>query len=127
MSEVISSREANAKRWRELLLEQAASGLSIRVFCEERQIKRHTFQYWREKFSRTGEASAKNRSSRFIAVSRGGLSLSDIVASKLDSPRITLPNGVTIDLGYGLDSISVNQFLLTLCGVGLSGGADAKS
>lgn len=114
MSEIILKREVNAQRWRSLLAEQAASGQSIRIFCAERQIMRHTFQYWRAKFLHSNQ----NQPSRFIAVSRRDV--------RTISPRISLPNGVTIDLGDGLDSNSVNQFLLALCGVGLSGGADAK-
>lgn len=120
MSENISPREANAKRWRETLAEQAASGQSIRVYCAERQINRHTFQYWREKFSSCEQKVVDQKQpSRFIAVARNDC--------KLGSPHIALPNGVTIDLGDRLDSNAVNQFLLNLCGVGLSGGTDAKS
>lgn len=122
MSEIISPRKANAKRWHETLAKQAASGQSIRIFCAERQINRSTFEYWREKFSRTGdEAVNKSRPSRFIAIAQGD--------TKPASPRIALPNGVTIDLGCGLDSVFANKFLLTLCGVGLSpkDGTGAKS
>lgn len=122
MSEIISPREANAKRWHKLLTEQAVSGKSIRIFCFEHQINQSTFKYWREKFSYTAQKSGDvSRPSRFIAVARNDLNF------KSASPRIALPNGVTIDLGDGLDSNSVNEFLLHLCGVGLSGGADAKS
>lgn len=117
MSENISLREAKVQRWRELLAQQAASGKSIRVFCFERQIGRSMFEYWRLKFSRTGEKADKP--SRFISVAPGDF--------KSATPRIALPNGVTIDLGCGLDSPSANQFLLQLCGVGLSGGRHAKS
>ena len=121
MLERILLREANAKRWREVLAEQVASGQSIRVFCADRQINRSTFEYWREKFSCSDQESAgKNRSSRFIAVARNDY--------KSGAPRIALPNGVTIDLGVGLDSTFANQFLLQLCGVGLpKEGQDAKS
>jgi hypothetical protein len=114
MSEIISPRQAKTAHWRRVLAEQSASGQSIRVFCAERQINQHTFQYWREKFLHSNQ----NLSSRFIAVSRCDV--------RTTSPRISLPNGVTIDLGDGLDSNSVNKFLLHLCGVGLSGGTDAK-
>ena len=118
MSENISPREANTKRWRETLAEQAASGQSIRVFCTERRINRSTFEYWREKFSCADQESAgKDRSSRFIAVARNDC--------KSGAPRIALPNGVTIDLGDSLGAADVKKFLLKLCGVDL-GGADAK-
>lgn len=122
MSENISPRAAKAKLWHELIGEQVAGSKSIQVFCAEHGINHHTFRYWRAKF-----ADLKNRKltqnlrGRFISVSRQDF--------KSASPRIVLPNGVTIDLGVGLDSNSVNQFLLNLCGVGLSlkDGFDAES
>lgn len=120
MSEIISPREANTIHWRETLAEQVACGQSIRVFCAERQINRSTFEYWRKKFSSCEEkVVGKNQPSRFISVARNDC--------QLGSPRIALPNGVTIDLGCGLSSVFANQFLLNLCGVGLSGGVGAKS
>lgn len=122
MSENISQREENAKRWHELVAEQAASGKSVMVFCNGHGINRHTFRYWRAKFSDLkSERTAQNSRGRFISVLRQDF--------KSASPRIVLPNGVRIDLGAGLDSNSVNQFLLNLCGVGLSlkEDFDAKS
>jgi hypothetical protein len=119
MSEVISPNKAKATHWRGVVEQQAASGKSICKFCLEDQINPHTFRYWRAKFLRNVSTAGKIQRSRFIAVARGDL--------KSAAPRIALPNGVTIDLGCGLDSPSVNQFLLRLCGVGLNGGPHAKS
>ena len=117
MSEHISLRKANAERWRELHKQQAASGKSLEAFCVEQGINHHTFRYWCAKFSRGVRAGANRRTGSFIA----------IVPNKCESgsPRIFLPNGVTIDLGDDLGSADVKDFLLGLCGVG--GGVHAKS
>lgn len=119
MSEIISPRAARAKRWHELIAEQVASSKSILVFCSEHGINHHTFRYWRAKFADLKNTGQQNQPSRFISVLRQDF--------KSAAPRIVLPNGVTIDLGTGLDSNAVNQFLLNLCGVGLSEGQHAKS
>jgi len=121
MLETILPCEAKTKHWREVFVEQAASGKSIGKFCREHQINHHTFRYWRSKFLKDKDlAIGKCRQGRFMAVKMRAISGSC-------TPQIFLPNGVTIDLGCGLDSNFVNQFLLNLCGVGLAGGQHAKS
>jgi hypothetical protein len=39
---------AKQQRWRELLAEQAASSLSVRAFCRERQLGEAAFYAWRK-------------------------------------------------------------------------------
>ncbi len=39
---------AKEQRWRELLAEQAASPLSVRAFCRERQLGEAAFYAWRK-------------------------------------------------------------------------------
>ena len=124
MTEEETSHKAKAAKWRELLMEQAASGKSIRVFCAERGLSRPAFQYWRNKDSLTRrEVRAKSFPSRFIAVSNGRA----LPTLRPNSPQITLPNGVTIDLGISLESPFARQILMSLCGVDLPGVAHAKS
>jgi hypothetical protein len=36
-------------QWKQIMQERAASGLSIRVFCEERGIARQAYHYWQKK------------------------------------------------------------------------------
>ena len=127
MTEESTSHKAKAAKWRDLLLEHAASGKSIRVFCAERGMSRPAFQYWRGKFRRADSPSGKSSSSRFVAISRRSLTSGYMTVSSSRFLRMTLPNGVTIDFGVGLDSPFAKQFLLNLCGVGLSGGPHAKS
>jgi hypothetical protein len=120
MSAINSSNRSKAEYWREVFAAQAASGKSICKFCTEHQINHHTFRYHRAKILHIDAVAGKIKRSGFIAVARSCL--------PQVSPRIALPNGVTIDLGIGLDSPSANQFLLQLCGVGLpKDGHSAKS
>lgn len=102
MSEIIPAK-SKAQIWRERIEEQVRSGKSVRVFCEERQLKSHTFFYWRKKF--------RDVPGRFIPVSKA-------LPWASTSPRIHLPNGVRIELGASLESVTVDRFLRVLCGVG---------
>lgn len=99
---------SKAQGWQGLVEEQLSSGQSIRVFCEGRHLSPHTFGYWKRKFQHLQSGSLTNR---FISIARK-VSLSG------GFPRIHLPNGVDIDLGEGLESGVVSQFLQNLCGVG---------
>lgn len=98
----IAPLKSKALGWAELIKAQVQSGQSIRAFCEARQIKKCTFYYWKQKLRRSTQ--------RFIPISRA-----IPVATK--TPRIHLPNGVQIELGAGLESGVVSQFLRGLCGV----------
>jgi transposase-like protein len=39
------------RRWQELVRQQAASGLSVREFCEQEQISRPSFYAWRRRLA----------------------------------------------------------------------------
>jgi hypothetical protein len=120
MSDNNLSIEAKVTYWSNLVAEQTASGKIMSEFCRERQVCSHRFRYWRDKLTSTDKpVGIKKQSSRFIAVAHKDI--------KHGSPRITLPNGVFVDLGVGLDSTFANQFLLNLCRVGSSGDSHAKS
>lgn len=99
---------SKAQGWQMLVEEQLSSGQSIRAFCEGRHLSPHTFGYWKRKFQKLGSTSPR---SRFISIARKVSLLGGF-------PRIHLPNGVDIDLGAGLDSGVISQFLKNLCGVG---------
>lgn len=105
------SRKEKVRIWGERIEAQVQSGRSVRVFCEEHQLKISTFFYWRNKFCKSAHKNLVLSSpSRFVAISQTH------VPPK--SPLIHLPNGVQIELGGGLDSVAVSQFIRGLCGVG---------
>ena len=123
MSEMISTQTSQVDDWRRLIVKQAGSAQTISDFCRDHQINFHSFKYWRARLGYTKQhkvpnMTAKNLGKRFVAISHNG---------HQPPPRIVLPNGVTIDLGCSLDSISARQFLLTLCGVGFTEVKHAKS
>lgn len=122
-----SSQQAKASHWRKVLAEQVASGVTIREFCQERQINRSTFQYWCDKFFRadqipTDQNSRGNQpaSRQPLKVSGGGfipVATSKVMPSRFSTPRILLPNGVSIELNRSFDDPGVSAFLKALCGV----------
>lgn len=106
------SREEKVRIWGERVAAQIQSGRSVRIFCEEHQLKTSTFFYWRSKFRKLAQKSLVLSSpSRFVAIPQK-------THSPSKTPVICLPNGVQIELGGGLDSVAVSQFIRELCGVG---------
>lgn len=108
----ITQTKSKARIWQEQVEAQVRSGKTVRAFCEEHQLKRHTFFYWRKKFQALSNKGLEigRLPSRFIPIT-GALPW----AGK--SPCIHLPNGVKIDLGASLESGAVSQFIRSLCGV----------
>src|SRR3989338_10824389 len=102
----IIKRDTGRKYWREQIEVQGKSGKTIQAFCEEHQLKRHTFFYWKKKFQDLAhkDLAVERLPNRFIPIPRASH-----LAEK--SPRIYLPNGVQIELGAGLESITVNQLI----------------
>jgi hypothetical protein len=100
-----------AQGWQKLVEEQSHSGKTLREFCEAHQVKRNIFYYWKQKFRGLAGKGLKSDglSGRFISLKRE-------VNSRL--PRIYLPNGVQIELGEGLESGAVSQFIRELCEAG---------
>ena len=46
-----SSSEAKRLEWNTLIEQQRQSGLSIEKWCLQKQIRPHTFHYWKDKLS----------------------------------------------------------------------------
>lgn len=113
MTKIVEPCKTKAGRWRDLIVEQKQSGLSIQAFCERHQLKHSSFRYWQAKFV---DLIQPIQHSRFISVARQ--------ECRSAAPRILLPNGVSIDLNAGLDNPVVGAFLKSLCGV--NGGPHAK-
>lgn len=47
----------NRERWKQLILEQAASGLSRTEFCLQNNLKAHQFHYYKSIFTKTKKSS----------------------------------------------------------------------
>ena len=102
--------KSKVEAWRGRIAEQIRSGQSICAFCEDRQLRKHTFYYWKKKFRDMPDKGLVMASGRFIPISK--------IHAPSGFPRIHLPNGVRIELGAGLECAAVDQFLRGLCGVG---------
>ena len=50
------------QQWRDRVLAWAASGLSIRAFCDQHQLTETTFQYWRRELRERDAASSRSPS-----------------------------------------------------------------
>lgn len=115
-----SPRKAKVRIWGERIEAQIHSGKSVREFCEEHQLKGPTFFYWREKFRKKPTRLREDPTpSPMVGTSRF-VALAQKTEGSSKTPLIHLPNGVSIDLGGGLESGVVGQFIRDLCGVGHS-------
>ncbi len=59
------SKRRSREEWADLIQQQRQSKQSIKTYCIERKINRHTFQYWRSKLNK---ASFKPESTGFVAL-----------------------------------------------------------
>jgi hypothetical protein len=57
--------EAKHERWRGVLRQWLASGLKVRRFCEEHQIRESQFWWWRR---RLGESATKDAQPTFVPI-----------------------------------------------------------
>ena len=60
-----SKREATQRRWRELIRRQGESGLSVRAFCRQEDVREPSFYAWRRKLAGR-EAAAKTKTPSFV-------------------------------------------------------------
>ena len=59
--------EKNRKRWKKLLADHQDSGLTIKQFCLEHDVKVHQFQYYKKRFKQE-TVQNKTETSNFVEV-----------------------------------------------------------
>ncbi len=99
------TREENRQHWLTLLQQQADSGQSQAEFCQQRQIKIATFQYWRKRL-RAQDAGTSNR---VLPV--------HVVSEQVSEPEyliLTLPNGATLRFPPSLPAETLQRFAAAL-------------
>jgi hypothetical protein len=97
------TREENRQHWLTLLQQQADSGQSQAEFCQQRQIKIATFQYWRKRLR------AQDTDNRVLPV--------HIVSEHASEPEhliLTLPNGATLRFPPSLPAETLQRFAAAL-------------
>jgi hypothetical protein len=81
------------RRWRELIAAQARSGLSIREFCESRELREPNFYAWRRELAKRDAGAAKVVAPTFVPV--------QILPSA--AIEVTWPTGVVVRVPAGAD------------------------
>ena len=59
------ARQIRLKKWSAIIVERQASGLNVREFCRERNIKEHIYYYW---LKRIREAACKSMPTASVPV-----------------------------------------------------------
>lgn len=95
------SKSVSQAHWRSLIQEQAASGLSVAKFCEQRQIAVPTFYVWRSRLKQAGALASRSamQSASFIDLgSMQDMPVSTCVTTQASPTALN----VRLDLGGGL-------------------------
>jgi hypothetical protein len=99
------TKEEQRAYWKEVVDEQAASGLEATVFCRRRHIKIPQFYRWRSKFQ---NINREGSTSSFIQLIPN--------ESKSESGiRIRLFENVFIEIDRGFDPVTLKTAVETLC------------
>ena len=88
---------AKQQRWRELLVEQASSPLSVRAFCRERQLGEAAFYAWRKTIrTRDGLATAATAAPAFVPVTlTAEAPAADFVLELTSGRCLRIPNTIS--------------------------------
>ena len=90
------------EQWRERIVEQAGSGLSIKQYCRDRGLAEHSFYGWRKRLRETEPV-------RFALVDHTGAP---------DGPEwnleLTLLSGERLRIGAGVDGLTLRTVLEAL-------------
>ena len=117
----MSTRSEIRERWRRLLQEQPASGLSVEAFCRRVGVQCSGFFKWRRKLrgERGGEAT-------FAEVKlRPGLSGSPVAAAGGEPLELRLAGGPSIVVPRGFDRPTLVALLDVLSGSAVPVGREA--
>ena len=94
----ISRDPVREQHWRERVTAWAASGLSVRAFCQQHQLTETTFQYWRREL-RVRDEAASSSSARPTFVPVTVLPAAEPVASSATlAVEVRCPSGHVVSL-----------------------------
>jgi len=106
-------------RWRGILRRQVDSGVSIRQFCRDHQLKESAFYFWRRELDRRAREQAP--AAAFVPVEVG----SEAAARAAGKIEIALPGGWRVLLEGSVDRTALGDVLSTVAeagGIEASGG-----
>lgn len=87
--------------WREVIRDQAASGLSISAFCRDREVSPASFFNWRRKLADRADATHHGQASKFVALDFSVSSPAVTEAGSPATPRTALRTDCEIVLANG--------------------------
>jgi hypothetical protein len=86
--------------WRQLIVQQERSGLSVRTFCRRQQTSEHSFYQWRKRLSEQVPV-------KFALVETQRNAAAEAV-------ELTLATGERLRIGPGVDSATIRAVLSVL-------------
>ncbi len=112
------------RHWRGVILEQAASGLSVRAFCRRRWLSEPSFYSWQRELQRRGAAvgdssprqeTAVTRRQQAADVSDGRPSLVPVTVVAVDvCLEVVLPSGIVLRVPEGITPQTLRDVLAAL-------------
>ena len=116
----MSKQRLSRQRWRELVNEHRASGLSVDAFCKQQGLATSTFFNWARRFkseptSAAAQASADAAFVELEAPPASPITKADASATSATSPiELVLPNGLVLRVGHGFDPRLLQQVVEAL-------------
>lgn len=90
--------------WREVLKQQALSGLSAAAFCREHNVSKDRFYWWKRRFRRE----------ETLIKESGFLQLVPLPNHQQSGIRIRLSNNVSIEVERGFDPATLREVIQTV-------------
>ncbi len=104
----MAGRSSERERyWRQVIRDQAASGLSISAFCREREVSPASFFSWRRKLAAGGR---KEVAGKFIPIELAP----PASLARQPSFEVALPNGLRIHVPPQFDADALRALLAVL-------------
>jgi len=101
----LTKREANHQRWFERIQDWKRSGLTQKVFCEQHQLGRASFQRWRRIFMTEGKQEGSSAVT-FLPV--------NVTTPKAPSLALLVNDTLRIEVPVGFDAATLKQLVQTL-------------
>ena len=105
MNRSLTKREANRERWFDRIEIWKQSGLTQKVFCEQRQLRLGSFQRWRGIFMR-GENPEASSAVSFLPVK--------VTAGKVSSLALLIDDHLRIEIPAGFDPVTLKRVVHAL-------------
>lgn len=105
-------RGERERYWRQVLRDQAASGLSISAFCREHEVSPASFFSWRRKLA-AHDGAGEEIAAKFVPIELGATTS---LAAGQPGFEVTLPNGLRVQVPSPFDAAALRELLDVLGG-----------